>query len=383
MPFKALMRITLLLLLWISFFGCKTPVHTDTARKEHVILQPDEDQLRVAENIILLIGDGMGLSQITAGMYLNENETVFERFPIIGLQKSYSGDNLVTDSAAGATAFASGVKTYNGAVGVDMDGKPVRTILEEVEEKGMKTGLVTSSSIVHATPAAFIAHAKNRKDYETIAADFLNTDIDFFVGGGKAYFDRRTDGRDLYKELVRKGYFVSDYFREPLEEIDMPKTKKFAYFTADKEPLSFSQGRDYLREASKRAMDYLDRTSNDEGFFLMIEGAQIDWGGHANDPDYVLSELKEFEGVIADALDFAREKGNTLVIVTADHETGGFAINPESTMEKLNIEFTTEGHTATMIPVFAYGPGSPLFSGMYENTSIYFKMKQVFGLYVN
>lgn len=383
MPSKILMRISLLLFSWIFFFGCKSPVQTDQTPTEHIVLHPGQGQDRVAENIILLIGDGMGLSQITAGMYLNENQTIFEKFPIVGLHKSYSGDNLVTDSAAGATAFASGVKTYNGAVGVDMEGKPVKTILEEVEARGMKTGLVTSSSIVHATPAAFIAHVKNRKDYETIAADFLKTEVDFFVGGGKAYFERRSDGRNLYRELEKKGYFVSDYFKEPLAEIEMPRSRKFAYFTADKEPLPVAQGRDYLREASSRAMNYLNRVSRDEGFFLMIEGAQIDWGGHANDPEYVLSELREFESVISDALDFAREKGNTLVIVTADHETGGFAINPESTKQELNINFTTEGHTATMIPVFAYGPGSPLFSGLYENTAIYSKMKQLLGLYVN
>lgn len=371
-------------LLGITLAGCKTPSGSETVVREKPVKQDiDAEELRIAQNIILLIGDGMGLSQITAGMYLNENESVFERFPIVGLQKSYSGDNLVTDSAAGATSFASGVKTYNGAVGVDMEGNPVKTILEEVESRGMKTGLVTSSSIVHATPAAFIAHVKTRKNYEGIAAFFLKTEIDLFIGGGKAYFDRRTDERDLYAELTRKGYLISDYFIEPLEEIEVPRNRKFGYFTADKEPLSFAQGRDYLRYGSSMAIRHLDRLSRDEGFFIVIEGAQIDWGGHANDPDYVLSELREFEQVISDALDFAQADGNTLVLVTADHETGGFAINPESTMDELNIEFTTEGHTATMIPVFAYGPGAQLFSGLYENTGIYFKMKQVLGQYVN
>jgi alkaline phosphatase len=290
---------------------------------------------------------------------------------------------LVTDSAAGATAFASGVKTFNGAVGVDAKKEPVKTILEEAEERGMMTGLVVTSSIVHATPACFIAHVESRKDYEEIAVQFLNTEIDFFIGGGKAYFDRRKDERNLYSELREKGYLISDYFTESLQDITIPKNKKFGYFTADKEPLSFSQGRDYLVDASKMAIQYLDRRAKDDGFFVMIEGSQIDWGGHANEPDYVFSELKEYEQVISDAMDFAQEDGNTLVVVTADHETGGIAINPESTIENLKIAFTTGGHTATMIPVFAYGPGAELFGGVYENTEIYFKMKQALGLFEN
>merc|ERR1712127_644568 len=149
-----------------------------------------------AKNVIFMVGDGMGVSQITAGMIKNNNHLNLERFPIVGLHKSYSSDNLITDSAAGATAFASGVKTYNGAIGVNPKKKPVKTILEECEEKGMATGMVTTSTIVHATPASFIAHQPSRKMYEEIAADFLKTEIDLFIGGGKKYFDRReTDER--------------------------------------------------------------------------------------------------------------------------------------------------------------------------------------------
>jgi alkaline phosphatase len=379
--YNSLIHFFLFLLLVI---GCNT---TGPASSSTTSTSPNQPaavkEVKIAKNIIFLIGDGMGLGQITAGMYANGNETVLERFPIVGLHKSYSSDNLVTDSAAGATAFASGVKTYNGAVGVDVNKQPVKTILEEAEEKGMKTGLVATSSIVHATPACFIAHVETRKEYEQIAAQFLETEIDIFIGGGKAYFDRREDERNLYEELRDKGYMITDYFTKPLDEIVIPRNKKFGYFTADKEPLSFSQGRDYLVGASQKAIEYLDKTSKDQGFFVMIEGSQIDWGGHANDPNYVLTELQEYEEVIGHALDFAEKDGNTLVIVTADHETGGFAINPESTLGDLKIAFTTGGHTASLIPVFAYGPGAEIFGGMYENTEIYFKMKQALGILLN
>lgn len=335
--------------------------------------------IKKPKNIILMIGDGMGLTQITAGMYSNGNKIELENFPVVGLHKSYSFDNLVTDSASGATAFACGVKTYNGAIGVNPDTSAVKTILEEAEEKNYVTGMVATSTIVHATPASFIAHQKQRKMYEEIAADFLKTDIDFFLGGGKKYFDRReTDDRNLYNELRENGYFVSDYFQEDLKDIEIDNTKKFAYLTSDDDPLPVAQGRDYLPLASKKAVQFLD-SQDDKPFFLMIEGSQIDWGGHANNSDYIVTEMLDFNAAIANVLEFAEADGETLVIVTADHETGGYSINPGSTMDSLITEFTTDYHTAVMIPVFAYGPGSELFSGIYENTAIYNKMRKAYG----
>jgi len=326
-----------------------------------------------------MVGDGMGLTQITAGMYANGNRIELEKFPIVGLHKSYSSDNLVTDSASGATAFACGIKTYNGAIGVNPDTVAVQTILEEAEEKNYATGLVATSTIVHATPASFIAHQKQRKMYEEIAADFLKTDIDFFLGGGKKYFDRREkDERNLYDELRAKGYVVSDYFQKDLKDVKIDNTKKFAYLTSDDDPLPVAQGRDYLPLASKKAVDFLDN-QEDKPFFLMIEGSQIDWGGHANNSDYIITEMLDFNEAIANVLEFAKADGETLVIVTADHETGGYSINPGSTMDSLVTEFTTDYHTAVMIPVFAYGPGAELFSGIYENTAIYNKMRKAYG----
>jgi len=328
------------------------------------------------KNIILMIGDGMGLGQITAGMYSNGNRLELERFPVIGLHKSHASNSLVTDSAAGATAFASGVKTYNGAIGVTPDTLPCVTILEMAEDKGLATGLVASSSIVHATPASFIAHQKQRKMYEEIAADFVKTDVDFFIGGGKKHFDRRSiDERNIYKELQEKGYLVSDYFQQELHTAIPNPSMNYAYFTADLEPLPKSQGRDYLPLATRMAIKFLDEQKED-GFFLMVESSQIDWGGHANDANYIISEMKEFDGILGEVLDFAEQDGETLVITTADHETGGFSIIKPSRMDSLATKFTTDYHTASMIPVFAYGPGSEAFAGIYENTAIFEKMKK-------
>lgn len=333
-----------------------------------------------AKNVILMIGDGMGLSQITAAMYAGKRPLAMENFPIVGFHKSYASDDLITDSAAGATAFSCGLKTYRFAIGMDADSLPCQTILEEAEANGLSTGLIATATIVHATPAAFIAHQKFRVMYEEIAADFLKTEVDLVIGGGKRYFDRReNDNRNLYKELLEKGYQVSDYSKEPLSEITLNPAQNFFYFTADKHPLSVSVGRDYLSYASRVAPYFLEKRS-DEGFFLMIEGSQIDWAGHSNDGEWTVEETLDFDRAVDQVLSYARRRGNTLVIVTADHETGGMAIDQGSTFEEQVYSFTTNMHTGTLVPVFAYGPGAHLFSGVYENTAIHEKIRTILGL---
>ena len=375
------MKQLLFLSLAILFFACNDKKVIETPRAE--ITKPVIEQSpKGPKNIILMVGDGMGLTQITAGLYSNNNVLNLERFKHIGIHKSYSSDNLVTDSAAGATAFASGIKTYNGAIGVNPDTLPVVTFLEEAEAKGLATGLVASSTIVHATPAAFFAHNKSRKNYEEIAADLVRTEVDYFVGGGKKFFDlRETDNRNISNELFgKRNYVIKDFLEDDIATIELPLGKNIGFLTANKDPLPVLQGRSYLEPASLRGLDFL-KAKNENGFFMMIEGSQIDWGGHANNIDYVVSELIEFDRIIGKVLDFVEKDGETLLIITADHETGGLAINPESTMGMGNIKaaFTTDYHTAALIPVFAHGPGAEAFSGIYENTEIYHKMKKAMG----
>jgi alkaline phosphatase len=297
---------------------------------------------------------------------------------IVGIQKPHAHDNLITDSAASATAFACGVKTYNGAIGVNKDTMPVGSILEEAEMKGYATGLIATSSITHATPASFIAHNRSRRNYQEIAADFVNTDIDLFIGGGLSYFGQRTiDERNLIHELEEKGYFVADTTIVEIQDIDPGIKQNVAYFTAAREPAKLREGRNYLVDASVFALDFLSRRS-DEGFFLVIEGSQIDWGGHANDLDYVLTEWKEFDEALGTILTWAERDGNTLILVTADHETGGLAIQPGSEMGAIEAAFTTKSHTGALIPVYAYGPRASIFSGIYDNTHIYHKIRSAF-----
>jgi alkaline phosphatase len=372
--------------------ACNTPSSTSDAQpfvRSKAPLSSVGTMPKRPKNIIFMVGDGMGLSQITAGLYANNNKLSLEQFPVIGLHKNYPDDDedgLITDSAAGATAFACGVKTYNAAIGVGPDSLPRTTILELAERQGMATGLVATCNIQHATPASFIAHVKKRSMFEEISLDFLKTEIDFFVGGGKEYFDNRKDGRILTTELEKKGYQISDWTKEELANVKF-SGKNFGYITANKQPLMVSQGRDYLPLAAQRACQFLEKRSP-KGFFAMIEGSQIDWGGHAGDTDYIVSEMLDFDSTINKVLEFAKRDGNTLVIVTADHETGGFAVLKGSRMGKIKGGFGDKFdeksksyyHTGALIPVFAYGPGSEQFAGMYENTAIFDKMKALLGL---
>ena len=326
-------------------------------------------------NVILMIGDGMGLTQITAGWIAKGDALNLERCPVIGLMKTNSSDNFITDSAAGATAFATGKKTYNGAIGVDPDKAALTTILEIAEKNGIATGLVATCSITHATPASFIAHQPSRLLDEAIAADFLKTDIDVFIGGGKKFFEFRSDGENLLELLQENGYTVAD----GAEEIDMVKSGKLAGFIADEHPAKISDGRgDLLSFSSLKAIELLNL--NDKGFFLMIEGSQIDWGGHANDSEYIVDEMLDFDNAVGKVLDFAEKDGNTLVIITADHETGGYAINAADEDGNIEGAFTTDYHTAVMVPVFAYGPGAEAFAGVYHNTAIFNKMMAAFSM---
>jgi len=319
-------------------------------------------------NIILMIGDGMGLTQISAGMYANDNSTALEGFEYVGLSKTHALNQLITDSAASGTAMACGVKTLNGAVGVDEKNQQQTSILELCKEKGYATGLLATSSIVHATPASFYAKVPSRRQYEDIALQLSKHNVDLFIGGGKDFFLNREDKRNLIDEMSHYT-FVND-----LEEFKKASGDKIGFLTSDGEPPKKSEGREpALEEVVETGLQKMKAKGTP--FFMMIEGSQIDWGGHANETDYIISEFQEFNLTIQKVLDYAKADGNTLVIVTADHETGGFAITGGN-LKRGNVKgaFNTEGHSASMVPVFSYGPNSELFKGIYENTAIFDKM---------
>lgn len=328
------------------------------------------------KNIIFLIGDGMGVSQVYAGYTQNKGRLNLELFKHIGFSKTTSADSYITDSAAGATAFSIGEKTNNYYVGLDALKVAKPTILEIAEKNGKATGLVATCSITHATPASFIAHVDSRKKQDEIAAQFLNTDIDVFIGGGFKYFAKREDGRNLIEELQAKNYVVA----EDIESLKGVKKGKVAGLVAFEHPPAIHEGRDtnFAVITAMKAIELLQQ--NPKGFFLMIEGSQIDWGGHANDAQYIGNEMVDFDRVIGAVLEFAKKDKETLVVITADHETGGFSLPAgDLTTGEFKGTFTTKNHTGVMVPVFAYGPYAEEFMGIYENNEIFHKMMKAYG----
>src|SRR5690606_18875568 len=321
-------------------------------------------------NIILMIGDGMGLTQIYAGMTANHGWLHLEKCRHIGLSKTNSARQYITDSAAGATALATGQKTNNGAVGVDSLGKAVPTILEIAERNGLSTGLVATTYITDATPASFIAHQPEREMGEEIAADFLKTDIDLFIGAGVEHFNEREDGRNLVAELRKSNYQVLF----DIDSLARIQRGKIAGFVSDDR---WAARGDQLLKSTKTAINILNQNRN--GFFLMVEGSQIDDGGHSNNTNRVIEEMLDFDKVIGEVLSFAERDGNTLVIITADHETGGLTIIDGSLKTgRVEGRYSTGGHTSVMVPVFAFGPGSEKFMGIYHNNAIFFKMMDAY-----
>ena len=321
----------------------------------------------------------MGLAHVAVAMHDAVEPLVIEEFPVIGLQKTHSASHVVTDSGAGATAMSCGVKTYNSGIGMTRDTLPAKNLMEYAEERGKSTGVIVTSSLVNATPAAFVAHQMYRGFQEAIAADYLDLDLDYVVGGGLVYFTQRySDERNLSRELVARGYDVSAYNSESFKKFSARLPQKAVYFTAHDIPLPHFQGRDYLPLAATHGMQVLSQNS-EKGFFLMIEASQIDHASHANNLGYLLSEMRDLNETLAAVMSFARANRETLVIVTADHATGGLsAQETRPARGKVRAGFSTKHHTSDMVPVYAFGPGAEFFAGIYD-TEIFQKIRQVGG----
>lgn len=372
---KGIAAILLLAGLQSGYAQNKDSLTTFTNPEKHQIVDLPQVKFRKKpKNIILFIGDGMGVAQIFAGITANGGSLNLNHMKHIGFSQTQSTNNYITDSAAGGTALACGTRTNNGVIGMDPEGKPVKSILHISEENLKATGLVSTSAITHATPASFIAHQPSRNMYEAIAADFLKTDIDLFIGGGEDHFKERQDNRDLTEELKTKGYSVFSGLDAAQETSKAP----MAIFTAGEHNPAYPERGEMLPEATKKAIDVLKQDKN--GFFLMVEGSQIDWGGHDNSTPYIVHEMLDMDRALGIALSYACENRETLVIVTADHETGGMTINGGN-FEKGSVtaRYTSTGHSAVMVPVFAYGPGAEEFLGIYDNTDVFNKIKRLFG----
>lgn len=334
----------------------------------HTVYQPtylNNDSFKKVKNIILLIGDGMGLTQIQAGVTANKGVLNLSKMLNTGFATTEASDTYITDSAAGGTAIATGKKTHNRGIGVDSADVPQISIATHLRKKGLKTALISSGDITDATPAAFYAHQPDRSMSREIAQDFLNSPSDILIGGNEKAFSIHSE------ELKSKGFGFSTTWS------DLKTMKAPFVLLNDSKTSSIQNGRgDFLAEAFHKAVYELK--NNPKGFFIMAEGAQIDYGGHATNLPYVITEMLDFDKLVGEALKFADSNGETLVIVTADHETGGLTLLDGSTKNGyVDANFSTSDHTGVMVPVFAYGPHSLNFRGMYKNTDIHAKLLRI------
>lgn len=332
----------------------------------------NNDRLSKVKNVILLIGDGMGLTQVYAGYTANRGKLNLLQMINIGLSKTSSADSYITDSAAGGTAMATGRKTNNRYIGVDATGVKHPAIPDLVQRYGMESALISAGDITDATPAAFYGHQSDRAMEEDIARDFLNSPVSIMIGGGLEHFEQRKDSLPLTTLLQQKGYTISRQF----SEIDNMRSRKWLLLdNAAVVPMLKGRG-DFLTRSLQKAIRTLQDNRN--GFFVMAEGAQIDVGGHARNVPYNTTEMLDFDKAIGAAMEFADTNGETLVIVTADHETGGLSLlDGDIAQGYVNGHFSTNDHTAVMVPVYAYGPHSLDFRGVYENTEIFEKIMKI------
>jgi len=329
-----------------------------------------------AMNVIYMIGDGMALPQVYAAMVASGEKMTFSQFPYIGVVDTHSASNEITDSAAGGTALASDHKTKNSMVGLNPDTLEVKTVLEALAEQGKETGIVVSCYVTHATPAAFYAKVPKRSKYENIAVQMAeNPYLNLIIGGGMKHFNQRKDSINLVERMENElGWKVYD----TLADIDTT-CKKYAVMANDDHMPKAAERGDFLPHAVKTALQTLDNAEN--GFFLMVEGSQIDFACHAHDSAWMLDEMMDFDKTIKVALDYAKEKGNTLVVVTADHETGGLTMpDPRGKYTNVVFNYSTGSHTCLPVMVYAYGPGAEQFTGWMQNCDIKEKIMNACGL---
>ena len=328
----------------------------------------DHDQKNTpVKNIIMLIGDGNGLTQISSSVLANGGALTLTQLKSIGLLKTQSADDFTTDSAAAGTALATGEKTNNRAIGVDTLGHSLLNITELLHRNDFVSGCITTDDITGATPSAFFAHRTDRSDVEGILSDLSKSRLSLLIGGGANAFEKRTGEMDF---TILKS----------TEAIARSKDKRVVHFISEDSVPGVLEGRGtILSTATKNGLAFLN--AKNVPFFLMIEGSKIDSYGHHNNVSGIVSEGIDFDRAITEAIKFADASGNTLVIVTADHETSGFSI-PQGNLKNRMIEgdFTTDDHTGTMVPIFAYGPQSYEFQGVYENTEVFRKILKVLNL---
>ncbi len=325
-----------------------------------------------AKNVILMIGDGMGPAQVYAGWVANRGKLNIDNCPVAGYSRTYCVDRLVTDSGAGGTALAIGKKTKYLSIGVDAEGNECKTLLDYAAEKGKSTGIATTCILYDATPGDFCCHNTSRYETYDIVADYVESGVDYAIGGGGNKFINRPDGRDILKEMADLGYHTPAILEE-VEQIASGRVMAVIY--EDNPPLPAERG-DYHQRATMKGIELLSQ--NKKGFAMMVEGSEIDGGGHDNDLARTVAEMLDFDRTVGAVLEWAAKDGETLVVITADHETGGLTlVGGDIAKGEIKGDFSTGSHTAIPVPVYAFGPGAENFTGVFENEDILGKILEV------
>ena len=348
------------------------------------------------KNIILLISDGMSLTQVSTYRLLKggPNERIaVDKFPVSGIVLTHSENAIVTDSASSATAFSTGRKTNNGALGLDKDNKILENFTEIINRYGYVSSLVSTSEITHATPAAYASHVDLRWKTDEISLQMMESNVMTILGGGRHFFlpedlgGKRSDGLNLLEQMESSRMVMTE--KKELDSFDHSDLGKVVGLFADEALRDKEKPENHVFEPSSSEMLNFAINRSEKfnengckGFFIMLEGSQVDWAGHANDLNYLKREMQDFDEAVELALDYAIQNPDTLVIATADHETGGLLIESSSptdyTAPEVKFSFNTGigygSHTGVPVPVYAYGPGSENFTGTLDNTDIFYAM---------
>ncbi|MFB5664307.1 alkaline phosphatase [Alteribacillus sp. HJP-4] len=386
------------------------------------------------ENVIFMIPDGFSASYATNYRIYKDGEEPIWDDMLTGMIKTDSADNHVTDSAAAGTAMSSGEKTDNGMIGMSPEGESLESILQKSGKEGKATGLVATSTITHATPAVFGASVDNRDDEVSIAPQLIDN-VDVLLGGGRNNFlPESEDGNQPEENLIEQAEQDDYSYIETKEELEEAESDKLLGLFAEEEMAPHMERPDEEPSLADMTDGAIDSLSQDEdGFFLMVEGSQIDWAGHAHDAAWAMSDTEAFEKSVEKAIEFAEEDGETLVVIAGDHDTGGmstggydeYKANPEilrdvsATGDKMAAElndkrsnaaevleqyadispsdkeisrieeaedpaleinsivsehayvgWSTSQHSGTDVQLYAYGPSSDLFNGLLDNTDL-------------
>lgn len=325
------------------------------------------------KNVIFVVGDGMGVAQVYASVTQAGEKSAFLRFPVSGFSRTYCLDRYTTDSGAGGTALVCGHKVNYHAVGESPDGTDYPSFLVLANQQlGKGSGFVVTSSVLDATPASTYAHVPDRDLKDSISMQMARCPHQVMIGGDYGHFlkYRRKDGNSPLDTLRARGYEVTF----SLDSMASSRSNHICLlYGKDEYPPSAKKRNGLLRKGVEKALEVLGKSSN--GFVLMVEGSQIDWACHNNDKKYMMEELADFDSVLNAILDWAEKDGNTLVVVTADHETGGLTL-PDGDLSDgiVTGRYTTLNHTGVMVPVFAYGPGCDRFTGIMQNTDMFQKI---------